>query len=80
MRGHFQDKGRLSKFNVLLIISVVNYCSWSIAETHIDMTFFLQKFAENQLRYCNRDYKGFFFFQVKIVLLALGKVIFVMIM
>ena len=51
MRGHFQDKGRLSKFNVLLIISVVNYCSWSIAETHIDMIFFLQKFAENQLRY-----------------------------
>ena len=46
----------------------------------IDMTFFFQKFAENQLRYCNRDYKGIFFFQVKIVLLALGKVIFVMIM
>ena len=65
MRGHFQDKGRLSKFNVLLIISVFNYCSWSIAETYIDMIFFLQEFAENQLRYCNRDYKGSFFFKIK---------------
>ena len=68
MRGHFQDKGRLSKFNVL-IISVVNHCFWSIAETHIDVIFFLQNFAENQLRYCNRDYKGsffFFFFKLKL--------------
>ena len=67
MRGHFQDKVRLSKFNVLLIISVFNYCSWSIAETYIDKIFFLQKFAENQLRYCNRDYKeSFFFFKLKL--------------
>ena len=81
MRGHFQDKGRLSKFSVLLIICVFNYCSWSIAETYRDMIFFLQKFAENQLRYCNRDYKeSFFFFKVKIVLLARAKRIFVMIM
>ena len=80
MRRHFQDKGRLSKLNVLLIVSVFNYCSWSIAETYIDMIFFLQKFAENQLGYCNRDYKGRFFFQVKIVLLARGRKIFVMIM
>ena len=80
MRGHFQDKGRLSKLNVLLIISVINYCSWSIAETCIDMIFFLQKFAENQLRYCNRVIKEVFFCQVKIVLLACGRKIFVMIM
>ena len=80
MRGHFQDKGRLSKFNVLLIISVINYCSWSIAETYIDMIFFLQTFAENQLRYCNSVIKEVFFFQVKIVLLARGRKIFVMIM
>ena len=66
MRRHFQDKGRLSKLNVLLIISVFNYCSWSIAETCIDMIFFLQKFAENQLGYCNRDYKGSFFFKLKL--------------
>ena len=80
MRGHFQDKGRLSKFNVLLIISVFNYCSWSIAETYIDMIFFLQKFAENQLRYCNRVIKEVFFLKVKIVILARGRKIFVMIM
>ena len=66
MRGHFQDKGRLSKFNVLLIISVFNYCSWSIAETYIDMIFCLQKFAENQLRYCNRVIKEVFFFKLKL--------------
>ena len=80
MRGHFQDKGRLSKFNILLIISVFTYRSWSIAETYIDMFFFLQKFGENQLRYCNRDYKGSFFFEVKIALLARDRKIFVMIM
>ena len=80
MEGHFQDEGRLSKFNVLLIISVFNYCSWSIAETYIDMIFFLQTFAENQLSYCNRVIKEVFFFQVKIVLLARGRKIFVMIM
>ena len=62
MRGNFQDKGRLSKFNVLLIIFVFNYCSLSIAKTYIDMIFFLQKFPENQLRYCNRVIKEAFFF------------------
>ena len=66
MRGHFQDKGRLSKFNILLIISVFNYCFWSIAETRVDMIFLLQKFTQSQLRYCNRNYKGSFFLKLKL--------------
>ena len=75
MREHFQDKGRLSKFSVLLIISVFNYCSWSIAETYIDMNFFLQKFAENQLRKF-----FFFFFKLKLYFWRVAKKKFVMIM
>ena len=49
MRGHFQDKGRLSKIGIL-IIYVFNYCSWSIAETYIDMTFFSPKVCGKSIK------------------------------